>query len=186
MVDELIRRCQEGDRAAIIDLIESHSDFIQKVAFKITRNTELQKDIFQEVVRLVLCNIRSFRGECAFTTWLFRIVSNASLGQIKWETGSRKQVDFATVEDLLVDHTNSQLERMEQNEQFLVVRKALVALPKLEREILSLFYFGELSIDEVAAVVGKTPGAVKAALFKGRQRIIKNLRKQEITEHVAM
>jgi DNA-directed RNA polymerase specialized sigma24 family protein len=53
-------------------------------------------------------------------------------------------------------------------------------LQKEYRDILSLFYFGEQSIEEIAKVTGKSNGAIKAVLWKGRLAIVKNLKKQGV------
>jgi RNA polymerase sigma-70 factor (ECF subfamily) len=182
MIEDLVRKCQSGDEKAFCELFRVHGGLIQKVTCRMLHNRELRKDVFQEVVRSVIENIGKFRGECQFSTWLYRITANTAIDYLKKE---RRYVgideDAATQEEGGgIDRT--QLDKVESKELLSHAQQALLQLPDRYRQMLSLFYFGQLSIGEIAAVTGRSEGAVKVALFKGRGKMVRYLRKRGIFE----
>jgi RNA polymerase sigma factor (sigma-70 family) len=178
MSDELVRRCQNGDRKAFLELFKLHGEMIQKISIRMTRNAEWQRDIFQDVVRQVIGSIRGFRGECKFTTWLYRITVNASLRFLQKENNYKNMLPIDFVEDNHAFQENGIHNQIERNETVGCIMSILIKMPAENRNILSLFYFAERTIEEIANSTGKSEGAIKAVLWKGRQTIIKNLKKQ--------
>jgi RNA polymerase sigma-70 factor, ECF subfamily len=184
MVDEVVRRCQEGDRSAFQELFRLHGGMIQKISIRMTRNQEWQRDIFQEVVRQVIDNIKSFRGECKFTTWLYRITVNAAVLFLKRE-GTYK--NMTPIEDEILDRGNGgdgALGWVAKKEMFGHAMEAIMTLPHENRNIVSLFYFAERSIEEISELTGKSGGAIKAVLWKSRRAIIKKLKQQGLMKVV--
>jgi RNA polymerase sigma-70 factor, ECF subfamily len=183
MVDDLVGRCQQGDRRAFQELFRLHGGMIQKISFRMTHNQEWQRDIFQEVVRQVIDNIESFRGECKFTTWLYRITVNAALRFLQNEGVYKNMAPFDE-ETARPANGKSALDGTAENEEFGRVMKVFSTLPGEYRNVLSLFYFAEKSVEEIAEQLGKSGGAVKAVLWKGRRAIVKELRKQGLQQNV--
>lgn len=178
MSDELVRRCQNGDKKAFQELFKCHGEMIQKISMRMTRNCEWQRDIFQDVVRQVIGSINDFRGECKFTTWLYRITVNASIRFLQKEKTYKNMLPIDIIEDSHVFQENGILRQVERDETVGHIMSVLIKMPAENRNIISLFYFAERSIEEIASSVGKSEGTVKKALWKGRQEIIKNLKKQ--------
>ena len=178
MLDDVVRRCQDGERSAFQELFRLHGGMIQKVSIRMTRNAEWQRDIFQEVVQQVIDNIAGFRGECKFTTWLYRITVNAALRFLQREGNYKNMTPFEETIEALDAGDDGALDLTAKNEMFGHTMGALMTLPGEYRNILSLFYFAERTIEEIAEATGKSGGAVKAILWKGRRAIIKKLNKQ--------
>jgi RNA polymerase sigma factor (sigma-70 family) len=178
MIDEVVRRCQSGERSAFYELFRLHGGMIQKIAIRMTRNTEWQKDIFQDVVTQVFEKIEGFRGECKFTTWLYRITVNAALRFLQREEGPKKELLFDETIGCPENPGGGALGLLERKEALFSTTRVLSALPREQGEILSLFYFAEQSVEEIARQTGKSEGAVKAVLWKGRRAIVTTLKKQ--------
>jgi len=75
----LIEASRTGDSGALEELVRSHQARVYSFAMRMCRNVEDAKDILQETFLGMLRSIREFRGESKFTTWLYRIASNACL-----------------------------------------------------------------------------------------------------------
>jgi RNA polymerase sigma-70 factor (ECF subfamily) len=180
MVDELISRCQKGDERAFIELFRTYGNMIQKVAFKTTRQQEWQRDIYQDVVGKVLENIGSFRGNCRFTTWLYRITVNCAFTAISREIPYRKMDHVETSDEFPAETTKDAADLFEGRERFERILTIIKEFPRNIRDIFSLYYFGEQGIEEIAKATGKSGGAVKAVLWKGRRAIVKELKKQGV------
>lgn len=75
----LIEASRAGDPAAVEELVRSHQTRVYNFAMRMCRNVEDAKDILQETFLGMLRSIKDFREESRFTTWLYRIASNACL-----------------------------------------------------------------------------------------------------------
>ena len=172
MTEEIIRRCKDGDRDAFRELLRIYSPVIQRIAGRMTRNPDWRKDIFQIVVETLLKKINHFKGESTFNTWLYRITVNTSLRYITRE----KRHQHEEVTESIAGFGDTERGFMRKILLSDVMEK-LARLPEGYRTVLSLFYFAEMSIDEISLKTGKSKSAVKTMLFKARQRLIYKLQR---------
>jgi len=157
--ESLIRRAQQRDQEAFAQLYEQHFDRIYRyVALRIGDKIEAE-DMTQQVFINALQSISSFKWKgIPFSAWLFRIAHNQVVDYL------RKKAKRATVpldESRASSDSNPQLvaEHRLDIEQLLSATKRLT---EAQREVISLRFAGELSIVQVAKVMGKSQGAVKA------------------------
>ena len=119
----LIRRAQGGDRSAFDDLIAKHSTRAYQYAFRLTRNPEEASDVVAEGFVRVYNAIQNFKGQSAFTTWLYRIMTNCFL-DIRKKEKSRQATSIETgistdegdVELQIEDDSDTPHETAEKNE----------------------------------------------------------------------
>jgi RNA polymerase sigma-70 factor (ECF subfamily) len=157
----LIRRAQQRDQVALTQLYEENFDKIYRyIVLKIGDRTEAE-DMTQQVFLNALQSISSYKWKgMPFSSWLYRIAHNQVVDY--W----RKKSKHATVpldESLPIpaadgDPKHLTERKMEIEEVVVATRK----LTKAQQEVISLRFAGELSIAEVAGVMGKSEGAVKA------------------------
>ena len=157
--ESLVRRAQQRDQEAFTQLYEQHFDRIYRyVALRIGDKTEAE-DMTQQVFLNALQSISSFKWKgIPFSAWLFRIAHNQVVDYL------RKKAKRATVpldESQASSNSNPQLvaERRLDIDQLVSATKRLT---KAQREVIALRFSGELSTAEVAKVMGKSQGAVKA------------------------
>ncbi len=161
MQDEqsLVHRAQQGDKEAFAQLYENHFDKIYRyVALRIGNKTEAE-DMTQQVFLNALRSISSFRWKgVPFSTWLFRIAHNLVVDYLR---KGKKRATILLDESLVSSDSNPQMaaEYRLDVEQIVSATKRLTAA---QREVISLRFAGELSVAEVAKVMGKSQGAVKA------------------------
>jgi RNA polymerase sigma-70 factor (ECF subfamily) len=179
--NDLVARCRQGDQQAFHDLVRIHGSIIAGIARRMAFNRDLEKEIFQEVAVRVIESIAKFEGRCRLSTWLYRITVNAALNVLAKEKSGRSAVSLESLPDLRAPSgEGNALDRAAERELFLKARQGLLSLPQGNQEILSAFYFAEMSVNEIARDVGKSAGAVKAVLFKGRKAIAEYLKKQGV------
>jgi len=157
--ESLVRRAQQRDEEAFATLYEEHFDKIYRyVTLKIGDQAEAE-DLTQQVFVKALQSISSFKWKgIPFSAWLFRIAHNQVVDYF------RKKKRYATVpldESLTGSDIDPQLaaERKLEIEQLLLATKRLT---EAQREVISLRFAGELSVAQVAKIMGKSEGAVKA------------------------
>jgi len=157
--ESLVRRAQQRDEEAFAQLYEEHFDRIYRyVTLKIGDQAEAE-DITQQVFLKALQSISSFRWKgIPFSAWLFRIAHNQVIDYFRKK---RKRVTEPLDDSLALSDSNPQLltERNLDIEQLALATKQLT---QAQREVISLRFAGELSIAQVAKVMGKSPGAIKA------------------------
>jgi len=157
--ESLVRRAQQHDQDAFAQLYEEYFDKIYRyIAFKIGNKTEAE-DMTQQVFLNAIKSISSFRWRgIPFSAWLFRIAHNQVVDYL------RKKAKHATtsLDEVLVSNGNNPQLVTEQN---LDIERLLLATKQLtqaQREVISLRFASELSIAQVARVMAKSQGAIKA------------------------
>ena len=167
----LVRMAQEGDTSSFGELYERFFDQIYRyVSFKTGSPSEAE-DITGEVFVRMLESIHKFKWQGhPFSSWLFRIAHNLVVDHFR-RNGKRNVVslDNATinVEAVAVDVDNHIDTEMSMDE----VRKAMVGLTGLQKEVISLRFAAGLSVAETAEAVGKKENAVKALQHAGLKKL---------------
>jgi RNA polymerase sigma-70 factor (ECF subfamily) len=82
-VDHLIRAAQRGDQDAFEQLVRAYDQSVLRLAMNLLRSPEDARDVYQEAFLRVYKNLDSFRFDCSFHTWLYRIVTNICLDQLR-------------------------------------------------------------------------------------------------------
>jgi RNA polymerase sigma-70 factor (ECF subfamily) len=189
----LLRAHVAGDADAFGLLFSRHRDRLWAVALRTTGDPEEAADALQDAMVAAFRRAASFRGESAVTTWLHRIVVNASLDRLRRRTvrlaeplpsddqpqqgrstaalapvvdsGVPASATVADPADLAVDH-----------ERRVAVLEALATLPVEQRAALVLVDMEGYSVDEAAAILQCAPGTVKSRCSRGRARLLPLLR----------
>ena len=82
-VDALIRAAQSGDQDAFEQLVRTYDQSVLRLAMNLLRSPEDARDVYQEAFLRVYRNLHAFRFDCSFHTWLYRIVTNICLDQLR-------------------------------------------------------------------------------------------------------
>jgi len=157
--ESLVRRAKQRDQKGFAQLYEEHFDRIYRyVAVRIGDRMEAE-DITQRVFLNALQSISSFQWKgVPFAAWLFRIAHNQVVDYLRKK---KKQVPVLLDEPLVSSDSNPQLiaEQSLDTEQLMLATRRLT---EAQREVISLRFSGGLSVAEVARIMGKSQGAVKA------------------------
>ncbi len=157
--ESLVRRAQQRDQQAFAQLYEEHFDKIYRyVTLRIGDRAEAE-DITQQVFLKALQSISSFRWRgIPFSAWLFRIAHNQVVDYLRKKT---RQATVPVDESTVSSSSNPQL-LVEQRADIERLLSSTQQLTAAQREVISLRFAGELSIAQVAKIMGKSQGAVKA------------------------
>jgi RNA polymerase sigma-70 factor, ECF subfamily len=153
------------DRAAFAHLVNRHQAMVRSVLRRLTKGDHGQADdLAQETFLLAWRNLRSFRFDARFSTWLYRIAFNA------WLTEARKR------REVLLDDAQA-LPAIEEAAPAVPVaeridlERALAALPDGERAAIAACYYADLSHEEAAEALGIPLGTVKTHILRAKARL---------------
>ena len=179
-VDALIRAAQRGDQDAFEQLVRAYDQSVLRLAMNLLRSPEDARDVYQEAFLRVYKNLDSFRFDCSFHTWLYRIVTNICLDQLR-KRKVRKE------ESPVVDTPDGPLDRMDAFEEDSAdsdpersmwnreLRKkidtALQDLTPRERMVFELRHYQGLRLRNIGDMLGTTEEAAKNCLFRATQKM---------------
>ena len=180
-VDELslIRRAQEGERAAFDTLIRVYDQNVLRLALQVVGSPEEARDLYQEVFLKVYRSIRQFRLEAKFSTWLYRVVMNVCLDHLRRQS-TRKEVTvpqpkegepefFQTVPD---ERPTLNPERAIHSQE--IGHRIQVALERLnprERMVFELKHYQGLKLRAIGEICKTSEQTVKNCLFRATQKL---------------
>ena len=165
---EAIAACRRGEREAFDLLVARYQRDVYRLCYRYLGNHEDANDMAQEAFLKAYRGLRGFRGDSAFSTWLYRIAVNTCLN-----FRAARKPRAQELPEALADRRAVASERLLEEERQRRVRAAVSLLPEKQRATLILKVYHELTHEEVAKILGSTVGTVKANLFHG----LRNLRK---------
>ena len=175
-----IRKVLEGDTSAFGYFVDTYQDMAMTIACRVCGNRQDAEDIVQDSFVKAFHNLHTFKADCKFSTWFYRIVYNTAVTEIR----NAAQIQYVDYDRVDVSEQYSEFDTMsliESEERTAMLNKALEMMPHDEGLILSLYYLEENSIKDVAQVTGLTESNVKVKLHRARKRmfdIMTNLMKQ--------
>ena len=167
---ELIRRAGQGDQEAFRQLVEQYQAAVYRLALRMCGgDAALAEDAAQEAFVAAWRGLPRFRGDSRFSTWLYRLTTNAAIDCLRREKRHRDTDDLEGVE--LPDGGDTPQESAERGETQAAVRRALSALSEEHRQVLLLRYMQELDYSEIAGALGVSEGTVKSRISRAKARL---------------
>ena len=174
-VPDVIDRARGGDRAAFAELYDMHVDAVYRYLLYRVREPSDAEDLASEVFTRAFANIHRYRWQGkSFLAWLYTIARNAVTDRRRRD---RPTVDIETAFGLAEDGPTAH-EKAVLGEQVGALRGAVKHLTSEQQQVLSLRFELNLSSREVAKMLGKNEGAIRALQFRALGRLRKLLRDQ--------
>jgi RNA polymerase sigma factor (sigma-70 family) len=175
-----------GNINAFTYIVDHHKDKAFNLAYRICGSSEEAEEVAQDSFMKAYRSLGAFQMKSSFATWLYRIVYNTAISNIRI-----KKKGVLSLDDFPADATDFIGENTSEEEAEREYRKSLInfALRKIteeERGLISLFYYDEMSMDEIADVTGISKSNIKVRLFRARQKmlgIIEKVEKKKIVYH---
>jgi len=170
----LVRKAQEGDTRAFDELVVRYRDKVYRLAFKILRHEEDAAEALQDAFLSAFRGLKNFKAESTFSTWLYRIATNASLmkyrrrrdGHVSLEQSQSVDGDSEPMQ--IPDWTAQPMKDLLNTETREVMQEGIEKLPEDLRTVFVLRDVEGLSNAEVADVLDLTVPAVKSRLHRAR------------------
>jgi RNA polymerase sigma factor (sigma-70 family) len=175
----IIELVLEGKIDSFRYLVDRHKDKAFNLAFRICGNREEAEEITQDSFMKAYRSLNSFKKKSSFATWLFRIVYNTSISHVRIKKkGVLSLEDFpADSVDFIGSNTSEEVADMEYRNSLL--NFALQKINEEGRGLISLYYYEEMSTDEISVLTGISKQNVKVKLFRARQKMLEIIEKAE-------
>jgi RNA polymerase sigma-70 factor, ECF subfamily len=158
-----------GDRGALDTLLARHVDRIHGLCRRLLGNDHDALDATQEALIAITRGIRSFDGRSRFTTWCYRVTTNAALDEV------RRRQRRPTPAETLPEPSGSQAAPDDRIADMLDVDAALATIPPEYRAAVALRDLADLDYAEIAVVLGVPAGTVRSRIARGRAALADKL-----------
>lgn len=178
---DLIRQAQRGDRVAFERLVRQYDSSVLRLAFHLTRSEQDAQDIYQEAFLKAYRHIGSFRFECSFYTWIYRIVTNLCLDHLR-KKQTRKEdppvisgtdgEEFSLLDQISDERSGADPEReLMRHELGKRISGALTRLTPRERMVFELKHYQGLKLRTIGEMLNTTEETAKNTLFRATQKL---------------
>ncbi len=179
--DILIREAQMGNVASFEQLVRQYDRAVLRLAVHLTGSQEDGQDIYQEAFLRAYVNLGSFRFECSFYTWIYRIVTNLCLDHLRKRSSRSRDLTTTVsadgeVEDVL-DRIPDQRAGTSPERSLISrelrknIRRAMGKLSPRERTVFELKHYHGMRLRTVAGILNTTEGTVKNTLFRATHKL---------------
>ena len=172
---EILEACRRGDRDAFRELYEAYKDRVYSIAYHFFHaDADVAGEVTQQVFLKLMREIPKFRGDAAFSTWLYRLVVNACVDRTRRRWNAAAQADPGVL-DTMPALATSQEDLFARREVSASVERAIASLPAKLRAAILLRYFEDLSYADMAAALNCSVGTVASRLSRGHRLLARKL-----------
>lgn len=178
---EIISRVLRGEKALFAELVKKYQNFVFTIAGRYASNREDAEEIAQDVFVKAYKSLADFRGDAKFSTWLYTITSTTCISFLRKKKLAVHSLDQDHVFELAdTQDSGFRANQVEQKSRFAMVNQAIQMLSADDAKIITLFYKGEQTLEEIGQIMGIDPNTVKVKLHRARHRL-----RNKMEEHFA-
>jgi RNA polymerase sigma factor (sigma-70 family) len=168
----------DGDHQSYGLLVERYRNLVFTICLRYVKGREDAEEVAQDVFVKAFRSLADFKGQAKFSTWLYTIATTTSITFLR-----KKKMETHSLDDERVFEAADNIEggmsanQVEQKSRVNMVNQAIKMLSADDAEVLTLFYKGEQTLEEIAQVLGKEVNAVKVQLHRARGRLKDKMQK---------
>ena len=166
-----IDRVLNGDVAAYAMLVAKHKNMVFSIALKITANREDAEEVAQDCFLKVFQALKTFERKSKFSTWLYRIVYNAAISKTRKKRVEMVPMDNYVIDNYTEDEVSGGIDEIDPEVQKIMIERALERLSDDDNLLITLFYKGENSIEDISNITGLSMSNVKVRLHRIRKKL---------------
>lgn len=173
---DIISRVLHGDGQAYAGLVQRYQNFVFTIVMRYVKNREDAEEVAQDVFVKAYRSLADFKGTSKFSTWLYAIATTTSLTFLRKKKPDVQSLDDGNVIET-AEHGDSSMaaNSIEQKSRAAMVNGAIRLLRADDAQVITLFYKGEQTLEEIAQICGKEVNAVKVQLHRARARLKEKL-----------
>lgn len=168
----LIQQALANRQTAFAMLVKRYEQYVFTLALRFVRNREDAHEVAQDCFLRAFRYLADFRGECKFSTWLYKIVYSTSLNHLRRQNPDLVSLDDEARPVRLPDQGAPEASfALEQEDRNATLHKAIALLSPDDASIITLFYLYEQTLEEICLVMNLTLTNAKTKLCRARQRL---------------
>lgn len=182
---EIIDLVLSGNQAAYADLVKIHQRYVFTLAMRFTRSREDAEEVAQDAFVKAYRSLIKYQGSAKFSTWLYSIVYHTAMTHLRKKRLSTTSIDDDKNRKQLESYASDDVFSAEKKSRRFYVNQAIGMLSPDDATIITLFYQGEQSLEEIANVMSMTANTIKVKLHRARYRLkerLEQLLKGEVKE----
>jgi len=167
----LIDAINNGDTRAYAQLVDCYKDLVYTLALRMLKHKEEAEEVAQDTFVKVFKSLHKFKGDSKFSTWIYKVAYNTCLDTIK---KNKKHLNNVTIDEYnfnKLDTIDNALDNIIKEEKSALIKNCINKLPEDSSALLTLFYFEELSLDEISKIINIEANTVKVKLFRARKKL---------------
>ena len=172
---EIISRINAGNRSLYSQLVDRYKHMVYTAAIRMVKVKEDAEEIAQDTFLSAYKTLPTFRGDCLFSTWLYRITYNKSLDHLK---KNKRKINIQSQdisEAFDIGYLDKKMYSLEQQDRIQMIKEAINKLPEDMGFIITLFYLEEYSLKEISEITSQSVNTLKVKLHRSRKRLISHL-----------
>ena len=169
---EIIEKVLAGDQGQYALLVNRYKGLVFSLVMKYVKGREDAEEVAQDVFIKAYKNLASFKGESKFSTWLYTVAVTTSISFLRKNNLHTQELKEEIVESV---GGGMRADTIEQKSRSRMVQEGIAMLSPEDAMVLTLFYNGEQSLEEMAKVLGKEVNATKVQLHRARGRLKEKL-----------
>jgi RNA polymerase sigma factor (sigma-70 family) len=175
---EIIKKILQGEQALFAQLVHRYQQYVFTLVYRFTDSREDAEEISQDVFVKAYRSLADFRGEAKFSTWLYTVVRTSCITFLRKKrlqtTSLDNERNFLQLES---KESGFKANVVEQKSRHAMVNAAIHLLSPDDSQIITLFYKGEQSLEEIGQIMGLEPNTVKVKLHRARNRLKEKMEK---------
>jgi RNA polymerase sigma-70 factor (ECF subfamily) len=167
----LIDAIENGDTKAYAQLVNRYKDLVYTLAIRMLKHKEEAEEVSQDTFIKVFKSLGKFKGDSKFSTWIYKVTYNTCLDRIK---KNKKHYNDVAIDEFTfnkLDSIDNALDNIIKEEKSVLIKKCINKLPEDSSALLTLFYFEELSLEEISKIINIEANTVKVKLFRARKKL---------------
>jgi len=161
----------KGDTNAFAVLVDRYKDMVFTLSLKMLKDREEAEEVSQDTFLKIYKSLNKFNGESKFSTWIYKVAFNTCLDRLK----KNKRLQLVICLDEFTEQETisliSVLDSIEEKERKQMIQDCLHGLPGEDSFLLTLYYFEEQSLEEIAKIIGINQNNVKIKLYRCRKKL---------------
>ena len=166
-----INQVLSGNTNAFSVLVERYKDLVFTLALRMLKHREEAEEVSQDTFIKVFKKLSSFKGDSKFSTWIYKVTYYTCLDRLKTFKKEYAKVAIDEFTEHYVKTLDNAFESLVEEEKKQKIKKCLKMLPAEDSALLTLFYYEEQSLEEIASILGITANNVKIKLFRSRKKL---------------
>jgi RNA polymerase sigma factor (sigma-70 family) len=175
---EIIKKVLQGEQALYGQLVQRYQQYVFTLVLRFMDNREDAEEISQDIFVKAFRSLNDFRGQSKFSTWLYTIVRTTSITFLRKKKLATTSIDNERTQLTLENRESSfNADVVEQKSRHAMVNAAIRLLSPDDGQLITLFYKGEQSLEEIGRIMGYDPNTIKVKLHRARHRLKEKLEK---------